>query len=983
MQQQFAIALHEHRVFKYLASPVLLSRDEENDFYISTGQIFINDIELYDFDFSAEQKHIIKLATEYNDPELLKVFSKERNITNFYKTITDDLRDKRIRPYIERRIFDIIATARENNIKVFLKTGRENNIYNSDRLKIMTNPAEAVFNFVKDNESLKYFLTLIQDNKEMSLNQYTGRIICNEPCMMAYAGNLFYFNDIDGKKLLPFFLKTHISIPKSAEKKYFETFVLNSIKKYKVNAKGFDLDVYNEKPIASLSLEKDWKESPVFVLKFRYKDWELTANNSNKNYVKLNTKKDDNEYVHYHFIKILRDFTYEKQCCVFLTNIGLVVENKSVFKLPGLKDLPFEGQRNVFINWINEKKQVIESAGFIISQGFFKKTYFTGKLKIDFKVTKKLDWFDVRGLVHFGQYTVPFVKLRRYILNNINEYELPNGEIVILPDEWFSQYKDYFIVGEEIMDHLHIPEVQFNRFYDDRNFKNIRKEFTKLIEREKTIIEPPSKITATLRNYQLTGFSWLYSLREHNFGGCLADDMGLGKTLQTLSLLVKAIDDEKKSGTAEQLTQPIQLSLFDEPPKTETRSTKVPASLIVMPTSLLFNWENEIQKFAPKLRVKKYLGANRKKLSLFESADLIIASYGIVRNDYKFLSKYEFFYIVLDESQNIKNPDSKLFNAITELKTKHRLILTGTPIENSLTDLWAQMEFLNSGLLGGLDRFKNEFQIPIERYKEVDVEEKLKKLIQPFILRRTKEEVATDLPPLNEHIRYCTMYEDHHSYYEEEKSKIRNHILEAIEEQEEAPNSMLVLQALTRLRQLANHPKLIDTESELPSAKFEEVTTDIENLVAENHKTLIFSSFVKHLNLFEAYFAERGWKYSKLTGQTRDRKTVIEDFQNDKDNFLFLISLKAGGTGLNLTEADYVIILDPWWNPAAEMQAISRAHRIGQDKKVFVYRYITRQSIEEKINLLQKRKLDLANTFVNSNNPFKSMSKHEIRSLFV
>ncbi|HCC30714.1 MAG TPA: SNF family helicase, partial [Marinilabiliales bacterium] len=275
---------------------------------------------------------------------------------------------------------------------------------------------------------------------------------------------------------------------------------------------------------------------------------------------------------------------------------------------------------------------------------------------------------------------------------------------------------------------------------------------------------------------------------------------------------------------------------------------------------------------------------------------------------------------------------------------------------------------------------KNEFVTPIEKQGDVAKSEKLKALIHPFILRRTKDQVAKDLPPRTEQVRFCEMSEVQQRIYEEEKSAIRNTIFESLEKKGVSQSTMMVLQAITRLRQLANHPKLVKIEEE--SGKFEDVTRMLQNVIAEKHKVLLFSSFVNHLNLYKTYLEENGLKYSLLTGHTRNRQQVIDEFQNDPEIRVFLISLKAGGVGLNLTAADYVFLLDPWWNPAAENQAINRAHRIGQDKNVFVYRFISSGSIEEKIMKLQDRKSELADVFINTNNPFKALSAEKIKELF-
>ncbi|MCD4711240.1 MAG: DEAD/DEAH box helicase, partial [Bacteroidales bacterium] len=494
--------------------------------------------------------------------------------------------------------------------------------------------------------------------------------------------------------------------------------------------------------------------------------------------------------------------------------------------------------------------------------------------------------------------------------------------------------------------------------------------------------EPPNGLDASLRSYQVEGFRWLCFLQQNGFGGCLADDMGLGKTLQAIAVLLRSKELSRNTGSAapDQGTgvDGRQFSLFN------TATNKL-TSLIVVPASLLHNWSKECRRFAPGLKVLTHVGNQRnRELTNFHYYDLVISTYHTVRQDSLKLSTFRFHYIVLDESQMIKNPSSKLYNAIVTLQSDHKLVLTGTPIENSLTDLWSQINFVNPGLLGTLGFFKRSFVYPIEKKRDEEREEKLKELINPFILRRTKNEVARELPPVFEQVRYVNMTESQKRLYEEEKSLVRNAILENLEEVGLERSSIVVLQALTRLRQIANHPDMLEEFSGEDSGKFTEVYRDIESVISEGHKVLVFSSFVKHLDLFRTRLEQNGIGYAYLTGSRnqRQREEAVHDFQTRSSCSLFLISLKAGGVGLNLTAADYVFILDPWWNPAAEMQALSRAHRIGQENRVFVYRFISNDTIEEKIQRLQEHKRELAETFVTSNNPLKSLSEKELLELF-
>ena len=430
--------------------------------------------------------------------------------------------------------------------------------------------------------------------------------------------------------------------------------------------------------------------------------------------------------------------------------------------------------------------------------------------------------------------------------------------------------------------------------------------------------------------------------------------MGLGKTVQTLALLQGM--KEKGENTA---------------------------SLLVMPTSLLYNWELEASKFTPNLKVFNYTGTSRiKDVSIFEGYDLILTSYGITRLDIEILKGFYFNYVILDESQAIKNPGSNISKCVKKLNSRNRLILTGTPLENSTLDLWSQMSFINPGLLGGQLFFKNEFLTPIEKQNDQDKTRKLYSIIKPFIMRRHKSQVATELPEKVESVKYCNMTTQQEERYEEVKSYFRNKILEQIDSQGINKSHMTLLQGLTKLRQIANHPKMVDPEYDADAGKLDAVTRMILSAISENHKILIFSQFVKHLTIISDFLKENNIDFAYLDGSTKDRQSQVERFQNDDKLMLFLISLKAGGLGLNLTKAEYVFIMDPWWNPAVEMQAIDRAHRIGQENKVFIYKFITKNTVEEKILTLQQRKTKLVTDLITTEESFvKDLSKEDIELL--
>jgi SNF2 family DNA or RNA helicase len=418
----------------------------------------------------------------------------------------------------------------------------------------------------------------------------------------------------------------------------------------------------------------------------------------------------------------------------------------------------------------------------------------------------------------------------------------------------------------------------------------------------------------------------------------------------------------------------------------ESQASQGAATLLVLPTSLVYNWMNEARKFTPSLRLLVYTGTYRdKNVAQFADYDIVLTSYGIVRLDTELLASYQFDYVILDESQAIKNPSSTTAQAVRQLRARHRLILTGTPVENSTMDLWSQMTFINPGLLGTQAFFRKEFVKPIEKNQDESRTKKLHALIKPFVLRRHKAQVASELPEKTEHLSYCPLTEEQQQFYEETKSFYRNKILETLEGHAPTPaggTQLLLLQGLTRLRQIANHPRLADSTYEGESGKMREILRMIRSVVSEGHKVLVFSQFVQHLSLVRAGLDERQLAYAYLDGHTRDRQAEVERFQHDHDLKIFLISLKAGGVGLNLTAADYVFILDPWWNPAVEAQAIDRAHRIGQQRPVFVYKFISQGTVEEKILALQRRKLQLVSDLITTDEAvIKSLTREDIEEL--
>lgn len=979
MEQKFIVAVSEHRLFGFLILPYLAQDGFESKYLTITQRLRVHDLSAGNFKFSAVQTQLVKLTEKYADDNLAKKYNKKGTLNDFYKNVKGEELNKKLVPYIEEIMVRCLEILKIAGIPVYFKRAKYTNLYDDDLIELCYEDTVAVFNFHKLEEETRYFLTIRHGKNQLSLLHRSIVLLVNEPCRMLYQNKLYFFDDISGLKLQPFFDKEYISIPRRFEEKYFGSFILNAVKSQEINYSGFEIIDIPAKKEAILSVAADITGYPVFIPVFKYNDQKIPVDDEGKKVAVFEVT--DGNYI---FRRFEKDHTWESDVISKLRELGLQGEAHALHLDGYMKD----DQANALydaINWLAKNRINLEKTGITISQEKLDQNYFTGEQSLNLKINQTNDWFDVHATVTFGQFSFPFIRLKKNILNQIREFKLPDGEIAILPVEWFAKFHNIFSFGKIGEQSVRLQNYHFMLISElaDEMGASVKDRIGSLNYTSIESQDIPVELFAELRNYQHDGYNWLHHLFVHGLGGCLADDMGLGKTIQALTLLLRLKRKEQNHPVFNHMKTG-QLSLFvSEDPLEEMGQ---PATLIVLPVSLVHNWEKEIRKFAPSLRSYVYSGARRREKSslddIIANYDIILTTYGTVRNDAEELSKYEFFFLILDESQYIKNSESKTYQTVTSIKAQHRIVLTGTPIENSLSDLWAQMNFLNRGLLGSKNYFKQEFLIPIERDKSPDASDKLQKLIHPFILRRTKEQVAKDLPSLTQETIVVEMTPEQFEFYETEKSAVRNVLLNNFREEKLQKSTFFVLQALTRLRQIAIHPKLIDRTSDFESGKFNEIIAMLRILVAENHKILVFSSFVKHLKLLSNEFTKEKWNYSLLTGQTTDRKEVIEEFQENPEKKIFLISLKAGGVGLNLTAADYIFITDPWWNPAAEMQAISRAHRIGQDKKVFVYRFISENSIEEKIQKLQEKKSKLANEFVNSNDPFRDISKDEVLDLF-
>ncbi|MEO6229718.1 MAG: SNF2-related protein [Ferruginibacter sp.] len=585
------------------------------------------------------------------------------------------------------------------------------------------------------------------------------------------------------------------------------------------------------------------------------------------------------------------------------------------------------------------------------------------KANVSIKVTSGLDWFNTDLEVRYGKQKASLRQLHKSLKNRSKYVTLDDGTLGMLPAEWIKKMAAYFEAGELVEEELRIPKINFSavqvlyekEMLSDEVQQQIENYSSKLAGFESIETVPsPEGLNAALRHYQQQGLNWLNFLDDFGFGGCLADDMGLGKTIQVIAFILLL---RKKHG-----------------PQTQ---------LVVVPTSLIFNWQEELEKFAPSLKCLTIHGANRVKNNHhFHEYDIVLTSYGMLLSNIHFMKTFRFGYIFLDESQAIKNPDSQRYKACRLLQSKNKIVLTGTPIENNSFDLYGQLSFACPGLLGNQQYFKDIYSQPIDKFGDTKRAIELQQKVNPFILRRTKKQVATELPEKTEMVIYCEMGVEQRKVYDAYEKEFQNYLLGKPEE-DLRRDSMNILQGLTKMRQICNSPALLKDDAFYgdAAAKIDVLIEQIERK-HQHHKILVFSQFVGMLDLIKKELSAKYIAYEYLTGKTKDRATAVNNFQTNDDIRVFLISLKAGGTGLNLTEADYVYLVDPWWNPAVENQAIDRCYRIGQEKHVVAVRLICPDTVEEKILKLQAAKKELVSDLIKTDiGVLKHLGKKELLEL--
>ncbi len=899
-------------------------------------------------------EQINSIRTEVNSEEAINVGTDEIAFINIL--LNQEKSQRSFYSYYDiSPLGDFLSLLSQFNIPVFL--GNVNNPVRQ-HLRHLSYPGEIILQLEQVPDGIQLSVNINADGQIISLATNRAQILTQSKPYWIVVGDFVLEINIPFTldRFASWLRAPEILIPRDNENDFLENYLPILVSQFPIAGDQITWVDQHFDPVKRIYLT-DEREELLAQLRFGYGDFEITYD---PGYPNPFIRRIDDSWT---LVRIHRNSAKEESA---------YQEVSSAYH--GLKRAGKEHQPNIFslrarihpIDFLMRYVPRLTEVGYEIygedKLTTIKVNRHTPTLSLN--VSSGIDWFDINAVIQFGEVEVSLKDVRKALRRKERYVKLADGTIGEIPEEWIQRYKHLFGLGEQTAGGLRLSNhhlTLIDQMLADSDLHQVDNEYRRkrrrLLEFDGILAkELPNGFSGELRPYQKSGFEWLHFLHEYEFGGCLADDMGLGKTIETLVFLQSL----KESGHVDR------------------------ASLLVVPRSLLINWQRESSRFTPDLTVYSHFGKERTTtVREFESEDLVITTYGTMLRDIEILRKYQFHYVILDESQAIKNPLAKTSKAARLLKSHHRLVLTGTPVENSTFELWSQFAFLNPGLLGNLDYFKREFVNPIERKGDQNASETLRRMVYPFILRRTKKQVAPELPPRTERVIFCDMESAQRNFYNKTRDYYRALLLGIIGDKGMDNARMKILEGLLRLRQICNHPKLVKEGFRGESSKFQLLLETLETLQAEGHKALVFSQFVQMLKMVRKDMEVRKIPYIYLDGRTRKRQERIDTFQNDKTVPFFLISLKAGGVGLNLTAADYVIHIDPWWNPAVEMQATDRTHRIGQDKPVFVYKLITRDSVEEKILLLQEKKKNLVEQLISSESSFfKELTIEDVKILF-
>ncbi|GAB4568353.1 MAG: DEAD/DEAH box helicase [Anaerolineae bacterium] len=847
-----------------------------------------------------------------------------------------------------RRFLTILA---RQNAPVFRQSQRGNFRH---RVRLLDRPIKLEAVLMRSSEGLLLDVGARVGDDVFSMQKGTFHVISRDPAWALFGDILAPVANPEAMDIVPYLRQ--VTIPPEEESAFREEFFQRLAERVPVSGEVIETRDITAEPIPRLYLRE---EDGTFraTLVFAYEDWELEAD------PKAPAITISNEPGSWALIRVHRQKEREAHFYELLTDARYGLKRTGYEFGPATFELR---ARTHPLDFLAKCVPLLAQAGFEI---YGHEELTSTRLKsaaptVSVSISSGIDWFDIQAVVKYGDQAINLKEVLKALRKGERYIKLADGTFGQIPEEWMERFKHLFGLAEETKEGVRVRDTQLallDPLLDMAAEVQAAREFQERRERLRSFdgITPqpvPQGFQGELRPYQKAGLDWLHFLHEYRLGGVLADDMGLGKTIQVLALLQSL----KERGEADR------------------------ASLLVVPKSLLVNWQREIARFTPGLSVLEFVGHGRtKEASAFDRYDIVITTYGTMLRDAEFLRSYRFHYVILDESQAIKNPVAKTARAARLLQADHRLAVTGTPVENTTFELWSQFAFVNPGLLGSMESFKETFATPIERNRDEQAAALLRKLVHPFILRRSKRQVAPELPPRTERLIYTELTPGQRRLYNRTRDQYRAELLGLIETHGLDDVRMLILKGLLRLRQICIHPTLVEPAYRGEAAKFELLMELLETLRAEGHKALIYSQFVHALKLVRRYLDDQEIPYAYLDGRTRDRHAQVDRFQNDPDVPFFLLSLKAGGVGLNLTAAEYVIHLDPWWNPAVEMQAADRAHRIGQEKPVFIYKLIARDTVEEKILQLQERKRDLVAQLVSTESAFfKALTREDVEILF-
>ncbi|MDG2455215.1 MAG: DEAD/DEAH box helicase [Bacteroidia bacterium] len=932
-------SVHKHPQLGVLVHPHVVAYTSKDTLSLTYQKVFSGNASYYTRLSPLELQQVAALDALMVE-NIIREFSPKQKIRPkeyFHKHFDKELLKTQIRPYIEKAIIKWLSYIPLESKSIYVADNINPAAF---RVRIKNDFTKVLFHFRRNENGTSYFITIKHEEERIPYMKLGALLLSQYPARMIVNGSLYKFYDfVDGSKLAVFINKKYVHVKPENERIYYTKFVQPLLETAPVFAQGFTIESKKDNATPLLKItQQEGIYGFKLLLGYGQDTFEYGAD-------KLYHSKLDWEGNEPKFTKYKRSQIWEANRVSALAELNLKNTSRNFFCLENT-DLP------TALDWLREHKSVLLSGHFQI-ETTLDFVYSTELPTLNYNISDKIDWFDLNVQITIGQQVIPFAAIVKEMKKGHNRMFLDNGEMFIFPKEWFA-------LGESLINHrskdntYSIKKYQLNVLSLIKS-KEIKEHLVQLVNIKK---EKPHKFFAgKLRPYQIQGLSWLMFIRNNRFGGILADDMGLGKTIQTLAFLQKI---------------------------KYTNATNAGQFLLIAPTSLLYNWMQEIATFTPELTVALHAGSKRAKIAEdFPKTDILLTSYGLIRNDIALFEEPLFDIIVLDESQNIKNTSAKTTRYISKLQANTRIALTGTPIENTIRDLWSQMNFLNKGLLGSLKQFEEKYAKPIEKKEDRKKAIELQKIIKPFFLRRTKEEVAKDLPPITEKVISCPMTTEQARYYEEVKSKYRNSITDLVQEKGMQKSRFSILQGLSKLRQIANHPYLTNKEYTGSSGKHDLLIQKISDAISDGHKVLVFSQFVSYLDLLERDLKAH-IPYYRLTGSTTKEKRAhyVSEFQKTPDPSVFLISLKAGGTGLNLTAADYVFIVDPWWNPAAEAQARDRTHRIGQQQSVFSYKFISKDTIEEKITQLQHKKQGFSKDLIlTENNILHNLDISEIRTL--